>query len=128
MIHTRAMRRPLDRTRYPRDPQSQPISLNLPDGGSVYVQDSIEVIWVLPDGPHRHVRVLGNAEKAMYASDLTIEHGKIKDVTNLSGSFQFDDPDGLFHIATVLERGGFAIEPGGVRLFPMDGSRPIILR
>lgn len=122
------MKRPLDPTPYPRDPQSRPITPGLPDGGYVYVQDGCDVIWVLPDGPHRHVRVLGNAEKAMYAGDLTIQHGKIRDVTNLSGSFQFDDPDGLLHVATVLEGEGLAIASGGVRFFPMDGSRPVILR
>ena len=43
-------------------------------------------------------------------------------MTNLSGTFQFDDPQGLLALATQLEVLGFVIEHAAVRFFPMDGS------
>jgi hypothetical protein len=92
------------------------------------VQDEHGVIWALRDGPHRHPRVLGGGKSAMYAGDLTIKHGRIHAVTNLSGTFQCDDPDGLLAIAVELERIGFEVVSGAVRFFPPDGSRPRVLR
>ena len=59
---------------------------------------------------------------------LTIRNGRISDLTNLSGTFRFDDPDGLIAVAEELERQGFTLLPDAVRLFPYDGSQPIILR
>jgi hypothetical protein len=93
----------------------------------VYVQDENGVVYALPDAPHRHPRVLGLARPAMYAGDLTVNQGKIIDLTNLSGTFQCDDPDGLLNVAAVLRQLGFEIELGAVRFFPIDGSRPVIL-
>ena len=122
------MRQPLDRTPYPRDPRSRPIKPGIADGGYVYVQDVKGVIHVLPDGPHLHPRVLGGAQPAVYAGDLTIQNGNGGDVTNLSGTFQFDDPQGLLDVADELIRLGFTVVPNAVRFFPQDGSRPMILR
>ena len=118
---------PLDQTPHPRDPRSREISPGLPDGNYVFVQDESGSIHVLPDGPHTHPRVLGAARSAKYAGDLRIEGGTIRDVTNLSGTFQCDDPDGLRDVAFVLRGLGFVVRPGAVRFFPQDGSRPIIL-
>jgi hypothetical protein len=81
----------------------------------------------LPDGPHRHPSILGQARPAKYAGDLTLVSGKIKDVTNLSGTFQFDDEEGLRVVADRLQQQGLAVERGAVRFFPADGSAPIIL-
>lgn len=61
----------------------------------------------------------------MSASRLTVANGKIRDVTNLSGTFQFDDEAGL--LAEQLRHQGLQLEPGAVRLFPSDGSAPIVL-
>lgn len=122
------MRFPRDRRRVGRDPRSTPIHSGIPDGNYVYVQDDKRLIWVLPDGPHRHPRVLGGGSPARYAGDLVIENGRIKDVTNLSGTFQFDDPEGLIEIAQTLEELGFTVEIGAVRFFPQDGSLPRVLR
>jgi len=119
---------PLDTYPYPRDPRSQPIAPDIADGLYVYVQDAGGTIFVLPDGSHMHPRVLGNAASALYAGDLRIDKSRIVDVTNLSGTFQFDDPQGLLQVATQLESLGFAIESGAVRFFPMDGSAPSILK
>lgn len=85
-------------------------------------------IYALPDGPHLHPRVLGGAQPALYAGDLSIEDGGVRDVTNLSGTFQVDDPRGLLDVADELIRLGFTVEPNAVRFFPPDGSRPGILR
>ena len=71
--------------------------------------------------------VLGGVQPALYAGDLTIEDGAVTDLTNLSGTFQFDDEAGLKSVAEQIRRQGMAVEIGAVRFFPADGSRPIIL-
>jgi hypothetical protein len=56
-----------------------------------------------------------------------VQGGTIIDVTNLSGTFQFDDEEGLREVARQLQRQGLIVEPGAARLFPADGSSPRIL-
>jgi hypothetical protein len=119
---------PLDCFPYERDERSTVLAPTIEDGVYVYVQDIDGVIYVLPDGPHLHPKVLGGASPAIFAGDLRIEKGRIADVTNLSGIFQFDDPQGLLAVATQIEALGFVIEAGAVRFFPMDGSTPCILK
>lgn len=121
------MKSPLDKTPFPQDPRSRPAGPGLAEGGYVYVQDANGVVYVLPDGPHLHPKVLGGGQPAMYAGDLTIQGGKVDDLTNLSGTFQFDDADGLRGVARQLRQEGLEVEPGAVRLFPPDGSRPVVL-
>jgi hypothetical protein len=121
------MKPPLDPFPYTQDPDSKPIASDTPDGLYVYVQDDSGIVSVLPDGPHLHPKVLGMARPAMYAGDLTLADGKIKDVTNLSGTFQFEDQDGLRAVAEQLRRQGLDVEPGAVRFFPSDGSQVIVL-
>jgi hypothetical protein len=101
--------------------------MNTPDGGYVYVQDATAVIYVVPDGPHLHPKVLGGGQPALYAGDLTVKGGKVVDVTNLSGSFQFDTQEGLREVARQLRQQGLEVESGAVRFFPADGSSPIVL-
>lgn len=91
------------------------------------MQDAHGTIHVLPDGPHLHPRILGGGQSVMYAGDLTISGGRVVDLTNLSGTFQFDDEDGLREIATELDRVGLVVEVGAVRFFPADGSPPVVL-
>jgi len=74
-----------------------------------------------------HPSVLGGGLPAMYAGDLTVRGGRVVDLTNLSGTFQFDDEDGLREVAKELRRQGLIVEIGAVRFFPTDGSRPIVL-
>jgi hypothetical protein len=119
---------PLDPFPYEQHKDSVALHLGLADGCYVYVQDVNDIIHVLPDGPHRHTRVLGNASAANYAGDFEITKGCILDLTNLSGTFQFDDRQGLLKIAAKMESLGFAIQPSAVRFFPVDGSRPVVLR
>jgi hypothetical protein len=121
------LKRPRDRTPHQRDPRSAPISTATPDGAYVYVQDEHGVVWVLPDEGHVHAEVLGGARPALYAGDLTIDHGKIKDVTNLSGTFRFASRRGLRNVAKRLRSAGLKVVRGGVRFFPKDGSRPEVL-
>ena len=121
------MKKPNDSTPYPRDPRSKPIDTDIEDACYVYVQDEHDVIHVLPDGPHRHPKVLGGGLPAVYAGDLTVGGTKIIDVTNLSGTFPFDDEGGLKHVADKLRQLGFDVEVGAVRFFPIDGSRPRVL-
>jgi hypothetical protein len=82
---------------------------------------------VLPDGPHRHPKVLGSGLPARYTGDLTIRGGKVVDLTNLSSTFEFVDEAGLLEVAAELDAQGLAVESGAVRFFPADGSRPMVL-
>ncbi len=123
------MKRPLDEEPYDRDPRSCPTNFGLCDGTYVYVRDEHRTIFVLPDGHHLHPMVLGCAQPEIYAGDLTIKFGKIRDLTNLSGTFQFSDAEGLLAVASALEEIGFQIMPGAVRLFShIDIARPKVLR
>lgn len=119
---------PRDPFRYKRDTRSRPLAPGIQDGLYVYVQDTKGVIHVLPDGYHMHPRVLGDAEPALYAGDLRIVAGKVKDVTNLSGTFQFNEVAGLLEIAEEMEKIGLEVQDNAVRFFPTDGSAAIILR
>jgi len=119
---------PLDSFPYQRDSRSKALATIIEDGLYVYVQDINGTIYVLPDGSHLHPKVLGNIAPAIYAGDMRINKGRIADVTNLSGTFQFDDPQGLLSVATQLEALGFVVEDGAVRFFPIDGSPPCILK
>jgi hypothetical protein len=118
---------PLDTTAYPKDPRSRPADVSLADGGYVFVQDVNGIIHVLPDGPHLHPKVLGGGQPATYAGDMTVHGGRVVDLTNLSGTFQFDDEDGLREVAAKLRQQGISVETGAVRFFPPDGSRPVTL-
>ncbi|MFO0978069.1 MAG: hypothetical protein U0996_16805 [Planctomycetaceae bacterium] len=123
------MKTPLDNHPYDRDPRSREIAPGIVDGVYVFLQDESGTIFVLPDGPHMHPRILGSGLPAMYAGDLTIDCGRIRDLTNLSGTFQFSDAEGLLFVAKTLEEKGFRIMAGAVRLFSyVDSSRPIVLR
>lgn len=121
------MYEPLDSTPYPRDRRSESIQPDIEDGNYVYVLDVAGVVHVLPDGPHRHPKVIGQAQPVRYAGDLLVRAGTIVDVTNLSGTFVCDDPDGLLIVTAELRRLGFTVPAGAVRFFPHDGSRPRIL-
>ena len=121
------MKNPQDPTPYPQDPRSRPIARSTSDGGYVYVRDDSGTVWVLPDGPHMHPLVLGGARPAMYAGDMTIRGGRVVDLTNLSGTFQFTDEAGLRDVAAELRRQGLLVEAGAVRFFPADGSRAVVL-
>lgn len=122
------MRYPLDSTPYAKDPRSQPIDASLPDGGYAYVRDVNGMVQVVPDSPHVHPKILGGGQPAMYAGDMTIRRGRVADLTNLSGTFQFDDEEGLREVAAELERQGLQVDAGAVRFFPADGSPPVVLQ
>jgi hypothetical protein len=124
---TQRGKRPRDKTPYPQDPRSAPASGATPDGAYVFVQDLRGVVWLLPDEGHMHPRVLGGKRAARYAGDLTIHHGIIADVTNLSGTFRFASRLGLRKVAGQLRKQGLTVAPGAVRFFPKNGQRPEIL-
>jgi hypothetical protein len=119
---------PLDPFAYPADPRSQIANPALSDGLYAYVQDLNGRVWVLPDQPHIHPKILGLGQPAMYAGDLRIEGAEVVDVTNLSGTFQCDEPAGLLAVADQLVRHGLRIRPRATRFFPADGSPPWVLR
>jgi len=119
---------PLDPFPYPHDPHSRQADGTLPDGLYAYVEDDQGIVFVVPDGPHVHPKILGGGQPAIYAGDMTVSVSEVTDVTNLSGTFQFDDPDGLLGVADQLVRQGLVVAVGAVRLFPADGSAPRVLR
>ena len=120
--------RPLDRFPYPANPDSRLADGTLLDGLYAYVQDASGNVWVVADQPHIHPKILGLGQPAMYAGDLSIQGGEVIDVTDLSGTFQCDDPAGLLMVADQLIRLGLTIHARAVRFFPADGSPPCVLR
>lgn len=123
------MKPPLDQKDYERDRRTQEMRPPLPDGRYVYVQDGQDQVWVVPDvEPHLHPKVLGHRHLAKYAGDLTLRNGRITDITNCSGTFQFDEAEGLRDVVKVLRKTGWILEAGSVRLFShSQAQRPIIL-
>lgn len=91
------------------------------------MRDANGVVQVVPDGPHMHPKVLGGGTPAIYAEDMTVRGGKVVDLTNLSGTFEFDEEDGLREVAAEIRKQGLVIEVGAVRFFPTDGSPPVVL-
>lgn len=119
---------PRDPFPYDRDPDSRPIAPGIADSVYVYVQEVGGTVHVLPAGLHRHPKILGQAQPVDFAGDLEIVRGRIKDLTNWSGTFRFSDAPGLLAVAAELERLGFEVLPDAVRLYSRDGSRSTILR
>jgi len=98
---------PRDLERYRRHEQSAPFSASLPAGVYVYVQDCAGVVWVAPDGFHRHPRVLGGARPAVAAGELTIgENGEVLSINNLSGTFQCAPDCLLLVVGGIVSQGG----------------------
>jgi len=56
------MKSPLDDRLYERDPQTRELVPGIDDGVYVFVQDLNGIVFVLPDGSHRHPRFFGGAE------------------------------------------------------------------
>ena len=123
------MKSPLDPTDHEPDPRSRVLQPGFADGRYVYVQDGQGDIWVvLDDRPHLHLKVLGHRQPAKYAGDLTIRNGRIVDITNCSGTFQFDDEAGLRDVVHVLRQQGWEILARKVKLFShTQAIRPRIL-
>jgi hypothetical protein len=122
------MKPPLDPYPYPPDTRTVLAGPGIRDGLYAYVQDERGFVHVLPDALHIHPKVLGNARPAMYAGDMRVEQSEVRDFTNLSGTFQFDDPDGLLAAAAQVEAQGLKVAAQAVRYFPPDGSKPRVLR
>jgi hypothetical protein len=123
------MKYPLDDENYGRDIRSKAITSQLPDGAYVFVRDVDGTIYVLPDGPHQHPKVLGSGKPAVYAGDFSKRGQFVTDLTTLSGTFQFEDATDLLAVAKAFEEIGLTIQPGAVRLFSYSsGQRAQILR
>jgi hypothetical protein len=100
---------PIDDRRYKKHEQSVPFSPSLAPGDYVYVQDCWGVVWVIPDGPHRHPQVLGGARPAVAAGELTLgDNGEVLMINNVSGTFQCA-PDSLLTAVGGLIRQGATV-------------------
>ena len=116
--------RPRDPTPYPPHPAVTEPSGDTPDGLYVYAVSENGTLLILADGPHRHPRILGLGRAAVYAGDLEIVGGCVVSLTNLSGTFQCDAPEGLRDVAVALRSAGLQIDAMSVRFFPADGGPP----
>ena len=116
--------RPRDPTPYPPHPAVAEPNGDTPDGLYVYAVSENGTLLILTDGPHRHPRILGLGRPAVYAGDMEIVGGHVVSLTNLSGTFQCDDPEGLRRVATRLRAAGLKLDWAAVRFFPADGGPP----
>lgn len=92
-------------------------SSTLPEGEYVFVQDANEVVWVLPNGPHYHPRILGNATAVAAAGEMIVGHdGEILEINNLSGTFEFG-PEVLAGVVNWLRLQGANIRDDAVHEF-----------
>lgn len=123
-----APKTPLDKSAYPRSTDSRPLDIGESVGRYVYVVDLDGIIHIAPDGPHVHPCVLGLCKPAFYAGEITIDQpGSVEEITNLSGTFQFDSQLSLCCVASHLRQLGFTVDE--VVWYPPDGStRPVRLR
>jgi hypothetical protein len=97
---------PLDLERYRRHNESVPFSPQLHAGVYVFVQDCAGVVWVLPDGRHRHPRVLGGARPAVAAGELVAgPGGEVHSVNNLSGTFRCPGESLLSAVGGLINQG-----------------------
>jgi hypothetical protein len=98
---------PRDPERYRRHERSVRFSADVPAGAYVYVQDCAGVVWVGPDGPHMHPRVLGGARPAVAAGEVTLgEDGEVLSINNLSGTFQCAPDSLLVAVGGIIAQGG----------------------
>ncbi len=122
MAYQFQVRHPLDPQPYQPDQRSQVLSRETANGSYVYLRDLSGVLWVLPDGLHLHPKILGHGLPATYAGDMTILNGVVTDLTNCSGTFQFDDRDGLRQVATEIRGLSLTVAKDSVRFFPATGG------
>ena len=98
---------PGDLERYRRHEQSVPFSTIIVAGVYVYVQDCAGIVWVGPDGPHMHPRVLGGARPATAAGELTLAaNGEVLLINNLSGTFRCHPDSLLLAVGGIIAQGG----------------------
>jgi hypothetical protein len=112
--------KPKDKTPFPQDPRSKPISLDTPPAkeGYVFVQDADGTIHILPNGSHMHPKVLGGAKPGAAAGEVFVGEGKtITELNNISGTFPFKDPAVLERVAESLRQMGFKVPPEAIKYF-----------
>src|SRR5438132_1468762 len=113
-------RKPRDRFRYPRHPDTRPCTLSLEPGEYVYVQDADGVVWVAPNAPHQHPRVLGDAQPAAAAGELILDDGrKVVEVNNLSGTFRCG-PETLGPVVDALRALGFEVPEDAIKRYAKE--------
>ena len=97
---------PLDPERYRRDNQCVRFAPGMPAGSYVFVQDCAGTVWILPDGFHRHPRVLGGSRPAVAAGELIVgENGEVISLNNLSGTFQCAADSLLTAVGGLVKQG-----------------------
>lgn len=98
---------PYDPERYRRHERAVPYSSDIEAGAYVYVQDCAGVVWIGPDGPHMHPRVLGGARPAVGAGEIIIgENGQVLAINNLSGTFRCAPDSLLVVVGGIIAQGG----------------------
>ena len=98
---------PNDLERYRRHERTARFSQSLPAGVYVYVQYCAGIVWVAPDGPHMHPRVLGGARPVVAAGELTLDdNGEVLSINNLSGTFECASDCLFVVVGGVVVQGG----------------------
>lgn len=98
---------PKDLASYRRHEQVVRFSAPIAAGVYVFVQDCSGVVWVGPDGPHMHPRVLGGSRPAVAAGELTLgQNGEVLSINNLSGTFQCAPDCLLVAVGGIIAQGG----------------------
>gem|GEM_PF-1608411 len=123
------LQEPLDLRTYPRDPRARILTSQCSSGRYVYAVDEAGTIWLLPDSAaHLHPKILGSAKPARYAGEVVVAAGEVLELTNCSGTFQFQDEAGLIVVAHLMMNCGLSICPSAVVLHYFDKvSRPKVL-
>ncbi len=113
-------RKPKDRYPYAKHPESKLCSSALEPGDHVFVQDAEGSVWVAPNGPHQHPKVLGGALAAAAAGELVMgDQGMIMELNNLSGTFRFG-PETLDAVVESLRGVGLVVLDSAVKRYPED--------
>jgi hypothetical protein len=113
-------RKPRDRHPYPRHPESRPCPASIEPGEYVYVMDEVGVVWVAPNAPHQHPKVLGGAQPAAAAGELIVgDEGEVVEVNNLSGTFRCG-PETLDLVVQALRTLGLKVPDDAIKRYARE--------
>lgn len=103
---------------FEKDPDSKPVEPGMADGVYVYVQALDGVVWAILDRrQHQHPTILGGKVEVLYAGDFEIQNNIVIHLTNCSGTFQPDDPEGLRRVARAISKQGLRVANTACKFF-----------
>jgi hypothetical protein len=106
---------PLDDFPYPQHPSSTVLGPDVDPGTYVYVRDVDGTVYIADNGPHMHPQVLGGAQPAIGAGEITIgSDGMVTEINNESGTFRFTGQS-LPGVEQAVKNQGLTVSPGAVK-------------